>query len=57
MQDLKVSLVQTDLYWEDKGANMAQLEEKIFGIEEQTDLIVLPEMFNTGFTMDAEKAS
>ncbi|MFT4740777.1 MAG: omega-amidase [Marivirga sp.] len=55
MQDLKVSLVQTDLYWEDKGANMAQLEEKIFGIEEQTDLIVLPEMFNTGFTMDAER--
>ena len=55
MQDLKIALVQTSLYWEDKEANRAQLEEKIFSISEQVDLIVLPEMFNTGFSMEAQK--
>ena len=48
-------MVQTSLYWEDKEANRAQLEEKIFSISEQVDLIVLPEMFNTGFSMEAQK--
>lgn len=55
MQDLKVTLVQTPLYWEDKSANLAMLEEQLFNYEEETDLIVLPEMFNTGFSMSAEK--
>lgn len=55
MQDLKVSLIQTSLFWEDKIANLAQLEEKIFAINEPTDLIILPEMFNTGFSMKAKK--
>ena len=55
MQDLKIALVQTSLFWEDKEANRAQLEEKIFSISEQVDLIVLPEMFNTGFSMEAQK--
>jgi len=55
MQDLNVTLVQTPLHWEDKSANLAMLEEKLFNYEEETDLIVLPEMFNTGFSMSAEK--
>lgn len=55
MQDLKIAMVQTSLFWEDKEANRAQLEEKIFSISEQVDLIVLPEMFNTGFSMEAQK--
>jgi omega-amidase len=54
MQDLTVSLIQTELYWEDKGANLAMLEEKIWQINGPTDLIILPEMFNTGFSMNAE---
>jgi omega-amidase len=53
MNLLKVSFIQTPLYWQDVGANLAMLEEKIWQIAEPTDLIVLPEMFNTGFTMDA----
>lgn len=52
---LRVALVQTNLYWKDKTANMAMLEEKIMGFEREVDLIVLPEMFSTGFTMDAEE--
>ncbi len=54
MQDLKVTLVQTPLYWEDKTANLAMLEEKMFEQNSATDLIILPEMFNTGFSMDAK---
>lgn len=55
MQDLRISLIQTPLHWQDKGANLAMLEEKIWQIKEETDIIVLPEMFNTGFSMEAEK--
>jgi predicted amidohydrolase len=53
MQDLKVTILQSDLHWEDVGANMAMFEEKIWQIGEATDVIVLPEMFTTGFTMNA----
>ena len=55
MQDLKITIVQTDLHWEDPVANMAMLEEKISGTSGHTDVIILPEMFTTGFTMEARK--
>lgn len=51
MENLRVSLVQTDLVWEDPAANCAQLEEKLAELASQTDVIVLPEMFATGFSM------
>lgn len=54
MQDLKLSIIQSDLHWEDIGANLAMFEEKIWQIG-STDVIVLPEMFTTGFTMRASK--
>ncbi len=57
IQDLNVTLVQTHLYWEDATANRAMLEEKIFGISAQTDIIVLPEMFTTGFTMNPARVA
>lgn len=50
--ELKIALVQTDLYWENPTANLAMLEEKIAALTESVDLIVLPEMFTTGFTMN-----
>jgi len=52
---LKIALVQTDLHWKNKTANLAMLEEKIWGINEPVDLIILPEMFPTGFSMDASE--
>lgn len=55
MQDLTVSLIQADLYWEEIDANLGMFEEKIWEIEEESDLIVLPEMFTTGFSMNAEQ--
>lgn len=53
---LAVALIQTDLYWENVTANLASLEEKIAAIESPVDIIVLPEMFNTGFTMNTSFA-
>ena len=50
MQDLRVTLVQADQIWEDKSANFANYEKLLEDVE--TDLIVLPEMFHTGFTMN-----
>ncbi|HEX8040391.1 MAG TPA: nitrilase-related carbon-nitrogen hydrolase, partial [Chryseosolibacter sp.] len=55
MQDLKVTLIQSDLHWEDIEANLAMFEEKVWQIGNTTDVIVLPEMFTTGFTMAAQK--
>ena len=54
MQDLKVTLVQANQVWEDKKENMRHFEELLAEVEE-TDIIVLPEMFHTGFTMHAKK--
>jgi omega-amidase len=51
--EIRIALVQTDLYWQNKTANLAMLEEKIWGLKGLADLIILPEMFTTGFTMDA----
>ena len=55
MQDLKITLIQSDIHWEDIGANLAMFEEKIWQIGGNTDVIVLPEMFTTGFTMAAPR--
>jgi omega-amidase len=55
MQDLKITLIQSDLHWEDIEANLAMFEEKIWQIGPNTDVIILPEMFTTGFTMAAPK--
>jgi len=54
MEDLKVAGIQSTLYWHDRGANLAMFEEKIWELESPVDLIVLPEMFTTGFTMETE---
>lgn len=55
-EPLKVALIQSDLYWQDVTANLAMLEEKIAMIPE-ADVMVLPEMFNSGFSMDVTVVS
>lgn len=57
MHDLKITIVQSDIHWEDIGANLAMFEEKIWNVSGQTDVIVLPEMFTTGFSMGASRLS
>ena len=53
MRDLKVTMVQAHQIWEDKQANLHHFEQLIAEVE--TDLIVFPEMFHTGFSMNPEK--
>jgi len=54
MPNLTVTIVQTNLYWEDISANLRMLEEKILSIKEKTEIVLLPEMFSTGFSMKPE---
>lgn len=54
-QNLRISLVQTDIYWEDKNRNLLAIENKIAHLSDKTDLVVLPEMFTTGFSMDSKQ--
>lgn len=54
MQDLNVTLIQADLHWEKIEANLEMFDARIDAIAEPCDLIVLPEMFSTGFSMSAE---
>jgi len=51
---MKISLIQTALAWEDPEANRANFTQKIESIEGSTELIILPEMFATGFTMNPQ---
>lgn len=57
MQDLTVTLIQTQLVWEDIDANLAAFDKKIDDISEITDVIILPETFTTGFTMNTSKVA
>ena len=52
MQDLKIVLIQSELHWEQPEANLAMFEEKLWQLEKGQDIIILPEMFTTGFTMN-----
>ncbi|MCU0320425.1 MAG: amidohydrolase [Flavobacteriales bacterium] len=51
MQDLRVTLVQSHLHWEDAAENRALFTAMFKDLRGNTDLVVLPEMFTTGFTM------
>jgi len=51
---MKIALIQSSLFWENPTANRNYFEQKINAITEKVDLIVLPEMFTTGFTMNPE---
>ena len=53
MSTLSVRLIQTNLFWEDKAANLNHLEKEICSSNQHVDLIVLPEMFTSGFSMSA----
>lgn len=54
MQDLKITIIQSDLAWEDKVRNTA-LFSKLIETSGYTDIVILPEMFSTGFSMQASR--
>ncbi len=53
MPDLTLTLVQSELVWEQRQANLGRFEALLQPVAGRTDLVVLPEMFSTGFTMNA----
>ena len=55
--NLKTALIQTELSWENPNENKALLQEKINAISQYVDLIVLPEMFTSGFTMNPKNVA
>ena len=57
MEKIKVTIVQSPLYWEDIDANIKMFSEKLDKLKSATDLIVLPEMFTTAFTMNVKKCA
>lgn len=54
---MKIALIQSDLYWEDVFKNRKSFESKINQIDSSVNLVVLPEMFSTGFTMNAPEVA
>jgi omega-amidase len=52
---INISIIQPDIVWEDKAANLKQYEQYISGITERRHVVVLPEMFSTGFSMSPER--
>jgi omega-amidase len=57
MQDLSVTIIQTTLFWEDIQKNLSHFDTLISRITEPTDLILLPETFNTGFSINPATCS
>lgn len=53
-ETIQVALIQSPLVWENPSANRISFEEKIRAIKGKADLVILPEMFTTGFTMSPE---
>lgn len=56
-KQLKISAIQFDISWEQKSRNREKLEKLIEDVPEDTDILVLPEMFTTGFSMQAQQFS
>jgi omega-amidase len=52
MSTLTITTIQADLSWEDKAANLRRFEKKIDAIGDPTEIVILPEMFSTGFSMN-----
>ena len=54
MSSLTITIIQPNLHWENKRANLDMLSQKIESIREKTEVVILPEMFSTGFSMHPE---
>jgi omega-amidase len=52
---LSITVLQSPLHWEDKDANLSMFGEKIKSLKGETEIVVLPEMFTTGFSMKPEQ--
>lgn len=57
MQDLRITMVQADIAWENIDLNLIRFQEKIIALAGKTDLVVLPELFTTGFAIHPPSAT
>ncbi len=57
MENLTISFIQSDLHWHNPKDNFVEFEDKINALQNSSNLIILPEMFTTGFTMEPEKVA
>jgi predicted amidohydrolase len=55
MNSLRISLIQSDIFWKDKNRNLKHYEDLLKNLAGKSDLAVLPEMFSTGFSMEVEQ--
>jgi len=55
MASLTISLIQTALVWEDKASNLQHLETQLASLQGKTQVVVLPELFSTGFSMQTRQ--
>ncbi|MGA3014729.1 MAG: nitrilase-related carbon-nitrogen hydrolase [Bacteroidales bacterium] len=56
-KDLNVVLIQSEIFWEDIDKNLIHFSELLSDVLEPADIVVLPEMFNTGFTTNTQKCA
>ena len=54
---MKIAIIQTALIWESPYQNRKHFEQKINSISQEVDLVILPEMFTSGFTMNPKRVS
>ncbi|QBQ42307.1 amidohydrolase [Sphingobacterium psychroaquaticum] len=57
MEAIKITVFQAYLFWENVEKNLNNLSLRLSALKEKTDLIILPEMFNTGFSTNVEKCA
>lgn len=57
MQDITIALIQADLAWESVDHNLSHFSQRIAEIGQDVDLVILPEMFSTGFTMEPQSVA
>ncbi len=57
MNDLNITIIQSDLMWENPTQNLANFDIKLADINENPDVIILPEMFNTAFSINPVKCA
>lgn len=55
MSAITITIIQAHLHWENKKANLLMFEEKIRSLKQKTEIVILPEMFSTGFSMKAKE--
>ncbi|AVM53396.1 putative amidohydrolase [Bacteroides zoogleoformans] len=52
---MRISIIQTDIVWENKQENLCRIREKLETLRGVTEIVVLPETFSTGFSMDTAR--